>query len=107
MEQIHVLNGTCYRATFDVAHYRKTGEIVYTSPREPYRADLDPAILDMLQNCEIGPKRLTYLLNKGKFLHIAAQSRMNNTRLSLYFGCPVEVITALKKKYEEVDCEYN
>jgi hypothetical protein len=107
MEQLHTQNGTCYRATFDVAHYQQTGEIVYTSPREPYRANLDPAIMDMLQDCDIGPKRLTYLLDKQKFLHIAGQTRMTDSRLAMYFNCPVQVIQALKKRYNDPDLACN
>jgi hypothetical protein len=101
MNQVYHLNGTCYRATFDVAHYQKTGEIVYTSSREPYRADLDAVIMDMLQNCDIGPKRLSYLMSREKFLHIAGQTRMTDDRLAMYFGCPQEVIQALKNRYGE------
>lgn len=94
-------NGRCFRATFDVEHYVKTGEIICTSPWEPYQADFDPVIMDMLQNCDIGPKRLSFLLNRNKFLHIAAQARMNDHNLALYFNCPLEVIKALKMKFGE------
>lgn len=107
MFQGNELNGVCFRATFDVKHYQETGQIIYTSPREPYRADLDPTILIMMQNCEIGPKRLSYLLNKDKFLHIASQVRMNDAKLAVHFKCPVEVIRVLRKKYETYDCTYN
>lgn len=97
------VNGTCYRATFDVAHYQKTGEIVYTSPRQPCNPDWEPAIMDMLQNGEIGAKRISYMLNKDKFLHIAKQTRMTDNRLAMYFGCKPEVIRALKKRYNAPD----
>jgi hypothetical protein len=99
MEHVNLDNGTCYRATFDVAHYQKTGEIVYTSPREPYGSNLGPEIMKMLQNEEIGAKRLSYMMNREKFLHIANQTRMTDARLAMYFGCSPEVICALKKRY--------
>lgn len=99
MENTTAQNGTCFRATIDVAHYRRTGEVVYTTPREPYRLDLEPEILDMLQNSDIGAKRLGYLMNREKFLHITQQVRMNDERLAAYFGCQVEVIRAFKKRY--------
>lgn len=92
-------NGTCFRATIDIAHYEKTGQIVYTTPPQPYRADLEPEILDMLQNSDVGAKRLGYLMNREKFLHIAQQARMNDARLASYFGCSTEVVQALKKRY--------
>lgn len=98
MEQLFQ-SGTCYRATFDVQHYQATGEIVYTSPVEPYQADYEPEIMEMLQNGDIGPKRLTYLLNSEKFLHIARQTRMTDARLAMYFGCSVDVIRAFKRRY--------
>lgn len=94
-------NGVCYRATFDVEHYQKTGEIVYTSNRERYEVNLAPEILDMLQNGEVGAKRISYMMNKEKFLHIANQTRMTDNRLAMYFGCTPEVIRALKTRYAE------
>jgi|GEM_PF-3704074 len=99
MERVNLENGTCYRATFDVEHYQKTGEIVYTSPRQPYGANLGPEIMEMLQTGEIGAKRLSYMMNREKFLHISNQTRMTDARLALYFGCTPEVIRALKKRY--------
>lgn len=106
MEQVQMRNGTCYRATFDVAHYQATGEIVYTSPRRPCNTDLEPEILEMLQYGNVGAKRLGYLMNKDKFLHIANQTRMTDHRLAMYFSCTPEVIYALKKRYGVLDA-YN
>lgn len=106
MERQQVQNGTCYRATFDVAHYQATGEIVYTSPRRPCDAGLEPEILDMLQTGEVGSKRVSYMMDKDRFLHIANQTRMTDNRLAMYFSCTPEVIRALKKRYGfEVDAE--
>lgn len=92
-------NGICYRATFDVEHYRKTGEIIYTSPWQVYENDFAPEILDMLQNGDVGAKRVSYMMDKHKFLHIAQQTRMTDNRLAMYFGCTPEVIRALKRRY--------
>ncbi len=92
-------NGICYKATFDVAHYQRTGEIIYTSPRQPCETSLAPEIISMLQNGEIGAKRLKSMLDKDKFLHIANQLRMTDNRLAVYFGCTPEVIRALKKRF--------
>ncbi|HBS60215.1 MAG TPA: hypothetical protein DEA44_13220 [Firmicutes bacterium] len=92
-------NGICYKATFDVVHYQKTGEIIYTSPRQPCETSLAPEIISMLQNGEIGAKRLKSMLDKDKFLHIANQLRMTDNRLAVYFGCTPEVIRALKKRF--------
>jgi hypothetical protein len=92
-------NGTCYQTTFDVAHYQKTGEIIYTSPRRPCTVNLAPEILEMLQNGDVGAKRIGYMMDKEKFLHFAKQIRMTDNRLANYFGCTPEVIRALKKRY--------
>ncbi len=92
-------NGTCYQTTFDIAHYQKTGEIIYTSSPRPCAVNLAPEILDMLQNGDIGAKRINYMLDKEKFLHIAKQVRMTDNRLAMYFGCTPEVIRALKRRY--------
>lgn len=106
MENGTVQNGTCYRATFDVMHYQKTGEIVYITPPQPYGTNLEPEILNMLQNGDVGAKRLSYMMNKEKFLHIANQTRMTDDRLAMYFGCTTEVIRALKRRYGELNA-YN
>lgn len=92
-------NGTCYRATFDVEHYQKTGEIMYTSPRRPCEVNLPPEILDMLQKGDVGEKRISYMMDKEKFLHITKQVRMTDNRLAMYFGCTPAVIRALKRRY--------
>lgn len=99
-------NGRCYRATFDVAHYQKTGQIVYTSSPQPFETNLEPEIMDLLQYGDVGTKRISYMLDKDKFLHIANQTRMTDKRLAMYFGCTAEVICALKKRYGVPDA-YN
>jgi hypothetical protein len=103
METINMHNGECYRATFDVAHYQKTGEIIYTSPRQRYEAGLGSEIMNMLQHEDVGSKRLGYMMDKEKFLHICNQTRMTDDRLAMYFGCKREVIQALKRRYGALD----
>lgn len=92
-------HSVCYQATFDVAHYQKTGEVVYTSPRRPCETNLPPEIIRLLQNGEVGAKRLKSMLNKEKFMHIAGQMRMTDNRLAMYFGCTPEAIRALKDRF--------